>query len=73
MSKTCDTIVIGRCYRHVSGKVVRVCAAPLLVGTNEEYVVYQEENKAHTVFTQPKASFLAPIDSPVQSQEFIPI
>lgn len=73
MSKTHDTVVIGRRYRHVSGKVVRVCAVPLLVGNNEEYVVYQEESKAHTVFTQPLLSFLAPIDSPIQPQEFVPV
>lgn len=67
MSKTHDTIVIGRRYRHVSGKVVRVCAVPLLVGNNEEYVVYQEESKAHTVFTQPLLSFLAP-STPLSSR-----
>ncbi len=73
MSKIHTNVVIGRRYRHVSGRTVRVCAVPTLEGTNEEYVVYQESNKDHTVLTQPKSSFLALIDSPIQPQEFVPV
>jgi len=73
MSKIHTNVVIGRRYRHVSGKIVRVCAVPLMNGTNEEYVVYQDNDKNHTFRTQSKSSFLATIDSPIQAQEFVPV
>ena len=73
MPKIYTDAVIGRRYRHVSGKVVRVRAVPLLAGTDEEYVVYQENDRNHTVRTQSRASFFAQVDSPIQAQEFVPV
>lgn len=73
MLKIHTKVVIGRRYRHVSGRTVRVRALPLLDGTDEEYVVYEECDPNHTIRTQPMSSFLAPTDSPVQAQEFVPV